>query len=47
MTRRIDIVRCWWCEKPMSTDEALIDRRTGKVKCPQCLAYDQAVEVTR
>jgi hypothetical protein len=43
MTKRIDIVKCFWCETALSTDEALIDVRTGKVKCRGCQELDQAL----
>jgi hypothetical protein len=45
MTKRIDIVQCFWCDRRMTTDEALVDLRTGKIKCRECDEYDRAVRL--
>jgi hypothetical protein len=44
--KRIDIVKCFWCETEMVTEDALIDLQTGKIKCRACLEFDRAVRLT-
>jgi hypothetical protein len=38
-------IRCFWCDHVLLPQDALIDLRSGKVKCKECSDYDQAVRL--